>query len=127
MREIKFRGKRVDNGEWVYGDIAHHDNVISHVGQHPADGSMVVFDLDPTTVGQYTGLLDKDGREIYEGDILEFNHRGDVRSYVIFDDGSFDVKNQAKDVLLYLNIINHKVNVISNIHDNPELLEVSHD
>lgn len=65
-REIKFRGKQIDNGEWVYGYLADEDyiNDINSI-----DLSSIEVDRD--TIGQFTGLLDKNGKEIYEGDIVE--------------------------------------------------------
>lgn len=65
MREIKFRAKRKDNGEWVYGslDIGNDNWTV-----RPLLGSR--FIVDPKTVGQFTGLCDKEGKEIFEGDVL---------------------------------------------------------
>lgn len=68
MREIKFRGKRLDNGEWVYGDL-HIRTPFPHIHSE-IDYSRV--NIDPHTVGQFTGLHDKNGNEIYEGDIVDF-------------------------------------------------------
>lgn len=126
MREILFRGKRTDNGEWVCGDICHHDGATSYIGQHPADGSMVCYDLDPNTVGQFTGLTDRNGKRIFEGDIVR-NADGYLFSAqypfaVKFCDGNF-----CGDAGGFVYISGEEFRyceVIGSIHDNPELLEV---
>lgn len=87
MREILFRGKRMDNGEWVEGAYFKHDTVrvcLSSDDSKPKhlivkDGfcdwgfepGIVGIEVDPSTVGQYTGLIDRDGAKVFEGDIVE--------------------------------------------------------
>ena len=138
MREILFRGKRVDNGEWVKGTYLHlitgHDYI--------CDGSTVDFDdthyrykVSSKTVGQYTGLTDKNGNKIFEGDIVDveydINYTGvaahRIGSFsVVFKKGCFmkdKITKVNEEKGLYHFIPSDKCAVIGNIHDNPELLE----
>ena len=125
MREILFRGKRLDNGDWVDGYLAAYDLICpnypedtsnamgDYYGQTPYVG---LVEVDPSTVGQYTGMKDKNGKRIYEGDILSiWNDRHDV---VVFEDGAFDLENTSIPIRFA-----NKFEVIGNITDNPELLE----
>jgi uncharacterized phage protein (TIGR01671 family) len=127
MREYKFRGKRKDNGEWVYGyyfieerDI--EDGIIwrdiPQIQQRYGD-HFQYFDVDLATVGQYTGLHDKNVKEIYEGDILRFTHE---REDFINTDARIAVEI-PKIYYMIDNPYNHSFEVIGNIYENPELLK----
>ncbi|NLU51577.1 MAG: hypothetical protein GXX10_01755 [Clostridiaceae bacterium] len=139
MRDIKFRGKRLDNGEWVYGYyfISERDiedgfvwRDIPQIQQRYGDHYQY-FDVIPETIGQYTGLKDKNGREIYEGDICSTDLS---RPYliVLFRNGAFmyqchDDGNDYFDIMLPIEEESETDNyteVIGNIHDNPELLKL---
>ena len=115
MREILFRGKRIDSGEWVYGTmykIAIDINpFILTVGKRGCS-----YQVDEETVGQYTGLNDKNGKKIFEGDILAL--WGGIPRVVSFEDGAFALENTSIPMRFA-----NKFEVIGNIMDNPELLE----
>ena len=126
MREIIFRGKRLDNGEWYYGSYLFlHISSVDWTGAKrgkPEDVHYIVNDQDinyavsPSTVGQYTGLKDKHGKRIFEGDILSLRTG---RLYVVrFEDGAFILEDSAIPMSFAI-----KFEIIGNIHDNPELLK----
>lgn len=119
MREIKFRGKRLDNGEWVYGDL-HIRTALIHI--HSELGGRVI--IYPETVGQFTGLLDKNGKEIYEGDILIEPSIFDLPRAVFWDHRFMRFGNISPSTCGYIALHDYsKPEIIGNIHDNPELLK----
>lgn len=154
MREIKFRGKDIETNQWVYGDLLQcpekYPTIRMWKEAYPIAGS-VDFVVIPETVGQFTGLKDKHGKEIYEGDILhvklyrnafmnetkEFRDAFDVddlkgelmeefTSPVEFTECSFGIRDFYldsfwKDPKHCYPI--HDIKVIGNIHNNPELLK----
>lgn len=152
MREILFRGKRLDNGEWVYGsfcmDAREQFNGLCGVDgfirlYDKAKGKMQTYEVDRETVGQYAGLTDKNGKRIFEGDIVRTHYanarKADFVERVVFHNGRFsslyilhefgngkmwanlpdDVPHLPLDKTPYM----EWCEIIGNIHDNPELLE----
>lgn len=118
MREIKFRGKDVLTGKWAYGDLVHNKKITE---TDLVDRTMVGgYEVDPDTVGQFTGLCDAEGEEIYEGDILREGYTG-YTFQVVYDAPEFCFK--ANDY--GYRFLNHFENfeVAGNIHDNLELLK----
>lgn len=131
MRTIKFRGKRLDNGKWLYGDLM-HDNVGGcYIYPIECEALFKANSVDPDTVGQFTGLTDKNGKEIYEGDIVlipETENNAEITGAVQFDRGSYLVRSFLSGACHSLawtvreRMVGEKRGeVIGNIHDNPEL------
>jgi uncharacterized phage protein (TIGR01671 family) len=145
MRTIKFRGKRVVDGQWAYGDLkcgSRKENFAIHTYDMNGwynRGYMV----DPATIGQFTGLTDKDGKEIYEGDILLWTRKnvhieGRPRQDLLYkcvvyydnDKCSFQFRCELRcgACVGYLDFDDDRadesfVEVIGNVFDNPDLIE----
>ena len=131
MREYLFRGKRTFCNEWVFGDLGHYPDrtkIDTHENGQPWRG----YDVFPETVGQFTGLTDKNGKKIFEGDIIRAkieggNHNGFKwpNMPVDFQQGSFCLTDRKGYIFCVLGAFAPSVTleVIGNIHDNPELLE----
>lgn len=127
MRDIKFRGKRVDNGDWIYGYyfmcftgipyiLVLHDHIL---------GMTEYYEVIPETVGQYIGLKDKNDKEIYENDICLFSYSGNKRIEDIhFNNGSFCLGWCVSLRYAFLNYnkeAGESLEIIGNVHQNPEL------
>ena len=129
MRDIKFRGKYDFGKRWLYGDLRHIGNIVCiYSGTEANVGSTV----DPATVGQFTGLKDAKGKEIYEGDILLYRLPENMialnnsdKSVVFYGHGMFLVSHGKIEfsVNQVLGVHDDDAVVIGNVHDNPELLE----
>ena len=144
-RVVKFRGKRVDNGEWVHGNFVlyKHMGEVKHI--IVTDWAQVYVNshyVIPETVGQYTGLYDRDGVEIYEGDVMhnrsiipqwDKDLIDEIQAVVLIKDGMTRIEGWNEN-----GYIGEEINrahygclllspeifeIIGNIHDNPELLE----
>lgn len=151
-RTIKFRGKSIDNGEWVYGDLNQIFVPEGSTEDCPSisdkfDGT---FFVHPNSVGQFTGIVDKDNEQIYEGDIiridshawLDWKELDGVNAEIVYDNGTFEArwKNpdagkpypfqnpddeedvEAEYVCEFIGNLPNTIEVIGTIHDNPDLL-----
>jgi uncharacterized phage protein (TIGR01671 family) len=138
-RQIKFRGRWTDYGEWVYGYLIHDDIIRSRgiaIGTEAMSCKSEVlysgFRVIPETVGQFTGLTDENEKEIYEGDILQSFEHGQIKQLhvVRYFDGRFwaVLDNKPKECtacwLPFCRADTERVKIIGNIHDNPDLLTI---
>ena len=133
MREILFRAKTLNGNEWVIGAGVYKSEGYTWIitddvtkTENRGTGSDAII---PETVGQFTGLIDKNGKKIFEGDVLQFNYTGENRgvegkAIVIFEYGKFGVLwSWHKEFVCLNGFANTTIEVIGNIHDNPEMLK----
>ena len=133
MREILFRGKRIDKGKWVYGSLIQR-NIWGHIfpvirAEDNGFDNYKEWEVIPETIGQYTGFDDKNGVKVFDGDVVECTSTWDkANMVVIFEDGEYRMvlcdkyKNYTSGGGYYsIGCFDKKV--IGNIHDNPEVTE----
>ena len=133
MREIKFRGKDIENDNlWRYGSLITYPSGCTSIIEFDKFGNELNHDVDPDTVGQFTGLKDKNGKEIYEGDVIRSPLSEDkTRPHRIFyhtGNAAFMGALVDRKELCYLRLDQDWIykfgkEVIGNIHDNPELIK----
>lgn len=128
MREIKFRGKRIDNGEFVYGNLIGTDVIVGNLVEFNDEyfNTEFWYKVDAETIGQFTGLKDRNGKDVYEGDIIRVTSHGDIYTDIvkwskakcsfIFSDES-NVEYYCADEYKQENS-----EVIGNIYENEELV-----
>lgn len=122
MREILFRGKRLDTGEWIEGDLLRINGHV-FIFPDPAPKGIDKYKVDPATVGQYTGLKDKNGKKIYEADILTVTFRN--MGAVEWRDGGFVVNFGDMGIfeLTHCFGYTYQMCITGNIHDNADLIK----
>ena len=132
MREILFRGIDEGTKEWVYGYYYESQKPSDFGGERRYyifdDKTISKYNVLPETIGQYTGLTDKNGKKIFEGDIIEFE---DMLGIINFNFGCYCVKTNKPDwkarnnpaIDIIFNEYPNAIKIIGNIHDNPELLK----
>lgn len=129
-REIKFRGKSVLNDEWIYGDLVHRINSPKTISPVQINGIGVKED----TIGQFAGLFDKNGKEIYEGDIISVNGKYPKLVKYIDDYACFCLANITDLNKKWIspwqqvspswwNDFKREIRVIGNMYDHPELIK----
>lgn len=128
-REIKFRGKSYFDGRWIFGDLFHTIGTTGDglaIQYYDDEDGWMTEDVDENTVGQFTGMCDGAGTEIYEGDLLFCNKYNQFPYRVYWNDKNCCFRAIAKnrnELLLSKEYLYIGFRVIGNTHDNPELRE----
>ena len=132
-REILFRGKLEYNGKWIYGDLLQYENGdVAIFGEKLSSFGCECTEMSkrdrviPDTIGQYTGLKDKNGNKIFEGDIVIIGEK--LKTKVVYYDGAFRMQSEFSPTPTDTTDMGYmmrefSVRVIGNIHDNPELMK----
>lgn len=126
MKIIEFRGKRIDNNEWVYGspyiikeeEKAFIVNNCQSLRLTTEDSTFTGCEVKTLTVGQYSGIDDKNGRMVFEDDVILYDG---IHGIVLFEDGMFMVKFNYTRGIHVLSELDREIKVIGNIHDNTNL------
>lgn len=135
-REIEFRGKRLDNNEWEYGDLVHDNRGGCYVYPNDCAGLYTGNKVDPDTVGEFTGLLDKNNKKIFEGDIVrkrDLTFSLQYKGVVVYNSstGCFRIHSENKGTTMRMGFeasdvyndgkctvtVKYDYEVIGNIHD----------
>ena len=131
IREYKFRGKRIDNGKWIYGSLitktlSNEEHIFILIEDSDFFRSLweLLIEVDPETVGQYTEKKDKNGKEICDGDICKFNNPTVPVCVVRYfrDKACFGLSDEKNWFNLPFKELVDNVEILGTIHDNPELL-----
>lgn len=122
MREILFRGKRFDNGEWVYGYVWKNPREQYFITEY---NTLTMYAVIPESVGQYTGIKDENGKGIYEGDIIRFIKENCLVNFVE-NDCAFRVEVDSRISTALRKAHSKDYEVIGNIHDEEEPNEATH-
>lgn len=125
MRDILFRGKKVETGEWIYGNLLHTDNGIYIIQNIPKE-EINNYEVLPETICEYSGIDNILGIKIFENDIIQLLgiYIGDYcfKAKVVFENGGFEINIIGGKYKGQLKGIEDRIDIIGNIFDNPELL-----
>ena len=122
-RDIVFRGKSKSTGEWVEGSLIGNDVIVGKIVEFEEDYFCTEFwyKVDTETVGQFTGMTDKKGKKLFEGDVYSMGEKN-ILYVVIFDKSQFIGKQVGNRSLAGLEYWKSDIEIIGNVYDNPELL-----